>query len=156
MFEYSYAHFNALLQYRFKLERCKPHKAARYPTKCGVINDVKILPTVSQDILSQSFDVIHQTSRSKIKCIRIYLILCNTYTSINISQIVYYTAHYNTGQNLEVFPGGHLFPCSSEIWHVPLFPKNRKFVFLCSLFPNIVFVPLFPSKFGLCPHVPLK
>ena len=39
--------------------------------------------------------------------------------------------------------GGYLFPCSPEInWLVPLFPKNRKFVFLCSLFPNIVFVPL--------------
>ena len=47
--------------------------------------------------------------------------------------------------------GGYLFPCSPEInWLVPLFPKNRKFVFLCSLFPNIVFVPLFPSEFGLC------
>ena len=51
----------------------------------------------------------------------------------------------------EAIPGGYLFPCSPEInWLVPLFPKNRKFVFLCSLFPNIVFVPLFPSKFGLC------
>ena len=50
--------------------------------------------------------------------------------------------------NTEALPGGYLFPCSPEInWLVPLFPKNRKFVFLCSLFPNIVFVPLFASKF---------
>ena len=42
-------------------------------------------------------------------------------------------------------PRGYLFHCSPEInWLVPLFPKNRKFVFLSSLFPNIVFVPLFP------------
>ena len=40
-------------------------------------------------------------------------------------------------------------------WLVPLFPKNRKFVFLCYLFPNIVFVSPFPSKFGLCSPVPL-
>ena len=39
---------------------------------------------------------------------------------------------------------GYLFPCSPEInLLVPLFPNNRKFVLLCSLFPNIVFVPLF-------------
>ena len=43
--------------------------------------------------------------------------------------------------------GGYLLPCSPEInWLVPLYPKNRKFVFLCPLFPNIVFVPLFPPK----------
>ena len=52
---------------------------------------------------------------------------------------------------------GYLFPCSPEInWLVPLFPKNREVVLLCSLFPNIVFVHLFPSKFGLCFPVPLK
>ena len=57
----------------------------------------------------------------------------------------------------EALPGGYLFPCSPEInWLVPLFPKNRKFVFLSSLFPNIVFVPLFPSYFDLCSPVPLK
>ena len=51
----------------------------------------------------------------------------------------------------EAFPGGYLFPCSPEInWLVPLFPKNRKCAFLCSVFPNIVFVTPFPSKFGLC------
>ena len=32
-------------------------------------------------------------------------------------------------------------------WLVPLLPKNRKLAFFCSLFPNIVFVPL---KIGLC------
>ena len=61
--------------------------------------------------------------------------------------------------NTEALPGGrgYLFPCSPEIdWLVPLFPKNREFVFLCSLFPNIVFVPIFFSKFDICSPVPLK
>ena len=31
--EYGYPHFNALLQFRFELERCKPHKAIRNPRK---------------------------------------------------------------------------------------------------------------------------
>ena len=34
--EYGYPHFNALLQFRLKLEFCKPHKAARHPTKCSL------------------------------------------------------------------------------------------------------------------------
>ena len=47
-------------------------------------------------------------------------------------------------------PRGYPFPCFNEInWIVPLFPKNRKFVFLCSQFPNNVFNPLFPLIFGL-------
>ena len=43
-FEYGYPHSNALLQSELKLKRCKPHKAARHPTKCDVINDVKPFP----------------------------------------------------------------------------------------------------------------
>ena len=39
-------HSNALLQFGLKLERCKPHKAARHPTKGDVIDDVKLFPTV--------------------------------------------------------------------------------------------------------------
>ena len=31
--EYGYPHSNALLQFCLKLERCKPHKALRHPTK---------------------------------------------------------------------------------------------------------------------------
>ena len=45
-FEYDYPHSNAILQSRFKLECFKPHKAARQITKCDVINDVKLFPTV--------------------------------------------------------------------------------------------------------------
>ena len=62
-FEYSYLHSNALLQFRLKLDICKPHSATRYPMKCDIIDDVKLFPTVyrriysiSQDILSQIFD----------------------------------------------------------------------------------------------------
>ena len=55
-FGYGYPHSNALLQFRLKLERCKPHNFARHPTKCDVINDVKL--SISQDILSQIFDFI--------------------------------------------------------------------------------------------------
>ena len=44
--------------------------------------------------------------------------------------------------------GGVPVPLFPEInWLVPLLPKNRKLAFLCSLFPNIVFVSL---KIGLC------
>ena len=58
-FEYGYPHSNVLLQSRLKLERCKPQKAARHPMLCDVINDVKtISDSISQDILSQIFDVI--------------------------------------------------------------------------------------------------
>ena len=41
-FEYGYPHSNAFLQFYLKLERCKLHNAARHPTKCDVINDIKL------------------------------------------------------------------------------------------------------------------
>ena len=40
----SYPHSNTLLQYRLKLEHCKPHNATRHPTKCDIINDFKLFP----------------------------------------------------------------------------------------------------------------
>ena len=46
-FEYGYPHSNALLQFRLKLELCKPHKAAHQPTICDIINDVKLFQTVA-------------------------------------------------------------------------------------------------------------
>ena len=36
---------NALLQFRLKLERFKPHKAVHTQRKCDVINDVKLFRT---------------------------------------------------------------------------------------------------------------
>ena len=49
------SHSNALLQSRLKLERCKLHKYARNPTKCDVINDVKLFPTVYRRINCRNF-----------------------------------------------------------------------------------------------------
>ena len=71
-FEYGYRHSNAPFQFRLELKRCKPHKAARHPTKCGVINDVKQFPTVYRRIYCRKFLTLsNQMSRYKIKCIRI-------------------------------------------------------------------------------------
>ena len=49
-FEYGYPHSYALLQFRLKIERCKPHDAARHLMKCDVINDVELFPTVYRRI----------------------------------------------------------------------------------------------------------
>ena len=54
-FEHGYPHSNALLQFRLKLERCKPHNAARHAMKCDVINDVKLFPTVYRRIYCRKF-----------------------------------------------------------------------------------------------------
>ena len=52
-------HSNALLQFCLELERWKPHKAACHPTRCGVINDVRLFPTVYRRIHCSNFlDVI--------------------------------------------------------------------------------------------------
>ena len=76
-FEYGYRHFNALLQFSLKLDRCKLHKAARHPTKCGVSNDIKQFPTVYRRISCRKFLTLsNQTSRYKTKCIRI---ICELY-----------------------------------------------------------------------------
>ena len=71
-FEYCYPHSNALLQFELKLERCKPNKVARHPTKCDVINDDKLYPTVYRRIYCRKFLTLsNQTSRYKPMCIRI-------------------------------------------------------------------------------------
>ena len=46
------------------------NRAARHPTKCDVINYLKL----SQDILSQICDKSNKTSRNKSKCIRINIL----------------------------------------------------------------------------------
>ena len=74
-FENGYPHSNALLQFPLKLKRCKPHKAARHPTKCDVINDVKLFPTVYRRIYCRKFLTLsNQRSRYKLMCIRIYVL----------------------------------------------------------------------------------
>ena len=71
-FEYGYPNSNALLQSCLKLERCEPHKAARHPTKCEVINDVKLFWTVYHRIYCCKFLTLsNQISHYKSKCIRI-------------------------------------------------------------------------------------
>ena len=70
-FEYGYPHFNALLQFELKFERCKPYKAACHPTKCDVINDVKLFPTVYRRIYCRKFLTLsNQTLQYKLMCIR--------------------------------------------------------------------------------------
>ena len=71
-FEYGYPHSNALLQFRLKLESCKPQNVARHLTKCDVINDVKLFPTVYHRIYCRKFLTLsNQAPRYKSKCIRI-------------------------------------------------------------------------------------
>ena len=70
-FEYGYPHSNALLQLCLKFEHCKPHKAACHPTKCNMINDVKLFLTVDRSIYFRKYLTLsNQTSHYKIKCIR--------------------------------------------------------------------------------------
>ena len=62
-FEYGYPHSNAFLQFRLKFERCKPHRVACHPTKCDVINDVKLFPTLYRRIYCRKFlTLFNQTS----------------------------------------------------------------------------------------------
>ena len=76
--EYGNPHSNALLQFRLKFERCKPHNAARHATKYDVINDVKLFPAVCRRIYCHKFlTSSNQKSRYKSKCIRMrQLIVC--------------------------------------------------------------------------------
>ena len=61
-----------ILMHFFKLELCKLHKTARHPTKCDVINNVKIFPTVYGRIYCCKFLTLsNQMSHNKSKCIRI-------------------------------------------------------------------------------------
>ena len=53
--EYGYPHSNALLQFRLKFERRKPHNAARHPTKYDVNNDVKMFPAVYPRIYCRKY-----------------------------------------------------------------------------------------------------
>ena len=45
-FEYGYQNSNSHLKFRLKLKHCKPHNAARHPTKFDVINDANLFPTI--------------------------------------------------------------------------------------------------------------
>ena len=70
-FEYGYPHSNAFHQFPLKLKHCKQHKATHHPTKGNIINDVKLFPTIYHRIYCRKFLTLsNQTSRYKIKCIR--------------------------------------------------------------------------------------
>ena len=67
-FEYDYPHSDAFLQFHLKLECCKQHKATCHPTKCDVINDIKLFPMVYRRIYCHNFRTLsYQMSRYKLK-----------------------------------------------------------------------------------------
>ena len=73
-FEYGYPHSNALQQFFLKFERCRPHEAPYHPTKCDVINDVKLFATVYHSICCpKHLTLSNQMSYYKSKCIRIHI-----------------------------------------------------------------------------------
>ena len=79
IFEYGYPHSNALLQFNHQLEHCKQHKATRHPTKCDIINDVKLFLTVYRRkycLKFLMFSNLNQASCYKSKCIRICIRIC--------------------------------------------------------------------------------
>ena len=64
----------SLSQIGLKLERCKPHKAARHPMKCVVSNDIKLFLTVYRRIYWRKFlTLFKQVLHYKSKCIRILI-----------------------------------------------------------------------------------
>ena len=83
---------DALLQSRLKLEHCKLHKAARHPTKCDVINDVKLFPSVYCRIYCHKFlRLSNQMSHYKSKCIRIYNYLLLSFSLL--AAVLIYVSH---------------------------------------------------------------
>ena len=89
-FEYGYPHSNALLQFRPELEPSKPHKAACHPTRCDVINDVKLFPTVNRRIYCRKFLTLsNQTSRYKSSALE-YLMMCKVYTDVGGIKYLYF------------------------------------------------------------------
>ena len=72
-FEYGYPHSETLLQFCLKFERCKLHKATCHPTKCDIINDVKLFSTVYCRINCCKFLTLsNRMSRYNSKCIKLF------------------------------------------------------------------------------------
>ena len=68
--------FNALLQFCLKSEHCKMHKATWHPTKCGIINEVKLFQQyIAVYTFTNFFTLSNQMSRYKFKCIRMCVLL---------------------------------------------------------------------------------
>ena len=108
-FKYSYPHSNALLQFDLKLERCKPHKAARHPTKGDVIDDVKLFPTVYHRIYCRKFfDVIQSdvALQAYYKCIRmcVYPFVFYPVFFINLyASFFWFSTFFSEEENFNVF-----------------------------------------------------
>ena len=69
-------HFNSLVSNLRVASHIKPHKGIHNPTKCDIINGVKLFPTVYYRIYCHNFlKLSNQKSRYKNKCIRIDFIL---------------------------------------------------------------------------------
>ena len=72
-FECGYPYSNSLLQFCLTLECCKLHKATRHPTKCDVINDVKLFVTVySRIFLTLSRYPIRCRNTKDLQCLLLY------------------------------------------------------------------------------------
>ena len=72
--ECGYPYSNTLLQFELKLEHCKPHKATRHITKCDVINDVKLFPTVYRRIYCCKFLTLsNQTSVAFVSALELFI-----------------------------------------------------------------------------------
>ena len=85
-FEYVYPHSNVFLQFRLRLERCKPHKAAGHPKIYDVIYDVKVLPTVYHRIYCRKFwryPIRRRVTKSSALESKLVLRMVNIYSDIN-------------------------------------------------------------------------
>ena len=81
-FENGYPPSSAILQVHLNLDHYKPHEAAHHSTKCDIINDVKVFPAVYHRLYCRKFLLLsNQTSRYKIKCIRMFVYLDRWATS---------------------------------------------------------------------------
>ena len=129
-------HSNALMQFHFKFECCKPHKGVSHPTKCDVINDVKLFPTVYRRIYCRKFLTLsNQTSHYKSKCIRIIVIClllhCGLFLVLLWSILrPFYFCNHLTEEGRAV-----CFALIVFLWHVTvsiLFPTSRCRGLICS------------------------
>ena len=72
-------HFYSIVSNLDVVSHKKQHKGVRHPTKCDIINDIKLLKTVYRRIYCRKvLTLSNQTLRNKSKSIRIvYVLPCN-------------------------------------------------------------------------------
>ena len=97
----------------------KPHKNPCHQTKCDVIDDVKLFPTVYRRIyFRQVLTLSNQTSLYKSKCIRI-VIRCNQLTSkkhTNLHKKQIINPFTVCGIELSILFAFRVFGWSCQIW----------------------------------------